>query len=121
MTLLRDDIAAGKYKASDLLLKYDIIKKIITIGKVEEIVERNIDKASFAIALLQNEHEWEQRPDVGHQSIQITVQNYSLSSGEEVMTKHIESTIIENNGPDPILDDSTVNLKDTLNNILGEK
>lgn len=79
---LRDDIAKGLYiKEESMLDKYELIKRIISQGLTENIIDRNAGTATFAIALLQNQDEggWDKRDKVVDPGqMTITFVNYNL-------------------------------------------
>lgn len=76
---LRDDIAKGCYaKNDDLQNKYRLIKSIIDDNKKDTIVNKNIDKATFAINYLQQEDNWDKEKALPSQNITFNLANFSL-------------------------------------------
>lgn len=119
---LRDDFAKDKYKdRDDGREKYNIVKKIIDDACIENVVGRNIDKSAFAVAYLQNEHKWSQNntPQMGGITLNLT--NFALPDptvGQKQLTDNIiDAELVE----DEPLGDDIIDLKDTLNNLLGDE
>lgn len=80
---LRDAINKGSYKdRKDLLEKYDIVKRIISSGRAEDIINRNINTGTFAIALMQNENEWNKEQGKVPTAITFNLTNFQLPSAD---------------------------------------
>jgi hypothetical protein len=115
---LRDELGKGVCKDKAMVEKYELIKKIISEGMRENIIDRNASTATFAIALLQNQEEegWDKRDkvtDVGAMSI--TFVNYALPTGDSAKElPTIDPNIIDAEVVEPI--DVTIDY-DTLPNV----
>jgi hypothetical protein len=116
---LRDELAKGKCQDSDLLERYDLIKRIVSQGTKERVIDLNIGTATFGIAMLQNEDEWDKRDkvvDVGAMSI--TFVNYALPDAVAPALPTTDPTIIDAEVVEPI--DVTIDY-DTLPTITEEQ
>lgn len=94
---LREDIAKGNYsKREDLQRKYDIIKRIIQTGKVENIENLNKSTATFAIELLRNEQVWTQQEVKAPQQITFNISSFALPAVPHSDIPIIDSQPLDN-------------------------
>lgn len=135
---LRDELSKGNYnldKWKSSLDKYYNVDRIIKAARMQDAINRNIDKASFAQEMLKQEKIWDR--DEGPQSGNITLNLVDFASlmppQASLPTNQIDNTIIDNDGTQSILDASFENiaedeidisdedLQETLNKFLGDK
>ena len=82
-TWLTNGLREGNHKNDEELQeKYGIIKTLIAGEKKDVIIDKNIDKATFAVAMLQEEHNWDKKKDTSNNPIQLTIHTYSKLDGD---------------------------------------
>jgi len=129
---LDDDVTKGKYtnkKYKDFLDTFLTIKKIIKDSIKENVIERNIDKASFALQYLSQESDWDQVQHQDQKQLTVNLVNFSnLLPGEAQDTPQLPNSesptvlpIIDVKPLEPLTEPTDFSLKDSLKDILGER
>lgn len=95
---LRQDIGANKYrdvKHDEWLNKYWMIKDILDEGMQENVVQRNIDKSTFAAFFLANQYKWRTTERAEPAAITFNLTNFTLPTPNSPSPIQIDSRVIE--------------------------